>query len=349
MQETFTVDDQEYCHYAAQGPTFASIAERDAAGRDYVFHQRVRNDEGGIPTHTEQQGIEQLDSFLSRVADVAAHTENNLLRDEVEAFRQNLVFIGEPERAAAIDGMAHHILEKMERGEEIYIYYSNTRSEQYTALLLTERLEALLAPINKDALKEIHVSPSSRAIADQVATSNEQSAVIVVDDFALSGTRTRGGVTRMQDALLAKGFSQEQALDMIEANLIAARRKDSYKVSPVGDGKAEVPFRMFAYYAVDEYFDEDGKWRFYPGASVTGSHCSTDYGFESVIEDFNKALGLAGEPRQEVWLTNIRRPYDGATWSSDPDPEYLERTAHMEERFGIPSRGQRLESQINVN
>ena len=194
----------------------------------------------------------------------------------------------------------------------------------------------MLSSVNEDALKEVHVSHSATAIAEQAAKSKESPAIIVVDDFAITGVRIGGAAKKMWLALLEQGYTQEEAHNLIEVDVMAARRKEAYTYNSGERGNVNLPFHLFAHYAVDEYTNSEGEWYFNPGISVTGSHCSTDYGFERVLGDFANVLKRAGEPNEAVWLTYIRRPYEDATRSgSTIDQAYLQRLTHMEDQFGI--------------
>lgn len=334
--ELSTIGIREYTT-GAPAPRFNEIVHTNPDDRNEELKRRVWSTTEPEQQFTEKEGLLQLDAFLDEVQSVAERTENTELTEEVTAFRDNLVFVGEIEMHTAVDGIAQRILERMQKGHEIYIYFANTRSEQYIAILLAERLEALLRPINRDALGEIHLSRDDLAIAQHIRRSKEFSSIFVVDDFSLSGVRIKGDVGTMQASLLKEGFTQAQALAMIEADLIASDENMTYEVPDVTQQGQYVPFPVFSYYGVPEYKNSQGQWFFHPGVSITGAHCATDYGFENVIKGFNEALKKAGSSEVTVLLTDLYKPYGAINrQGTEFDRRYKSRVTRMEQLFPLP-------------
>jgi|SRR6185437_15393693 len=342
MAETLTDIAPNY-QFVEHGPILPQVLQELDGRNEPIARSPRKLDEPSIEL-TERECLVQLDSFLTRVENIAASSNNERLDHEVKAFRDNLVFIGAPERAKAIDAIAARIIEKMAQGDEIYFYYQSTRSEQYVSLLVIERLTQLLTELNPDALHEIHFSNSPYAIAQHIRNGKEKASVIIADDFAISGIQIRGNVGNMVAGLVHSGYTREEALRMVEVNLIAsAARPDDYRLYPNKEGSAP-PFQVFSYYAVPEYRDENGIWWFHPGVSMTGAHSTGDYGFEQVLKHFQKELvqsdqwdATGMESYTDLLLARIKRPYDPSDPTSmDKDPEYAARITRAEQLSPLP-------------
>lgn len=67
---------------------------------------------------------------------------------------------------------------------------------------------------------------------------------------------------------------------------------------------------IFSYYSVPEYEDDEKRWVVFPGVSMTGSHSSSDYGFETELEEIQKYLKDNKIGRDLPLLHMIKRPYE---------------------------------------
>jgi len=320
---------QEGLRYATEGPKFDQIAA-DSLPRDALITDRYTGQE-----FTEREGIHSLDTWLHQVYERAIAADDRATVELVDAFRANLVYIGSNELDTAIDNMAGHILEAVTAGRESYIYYANDRSERHIALLLAERLSTIISEVNTDLYDEIHMSRVDSVTAAKVASKGDKSVkIFVVDDFVLSGVRIRGAASNAVAELVRQGIDEAEAVGIVEALVVAAKRApESYEVSARHeDGDvARYPLPMYAYYGAPQYTDGDGHYLVDSGASITGSHCSTDYGFTSVVDQLHRKypdINISGLPIQ------IQRPYDAPLGSSQASA-YEARVAKAQRQFPL--------------
>lgn len=267
---------------------------------------------------TEQEGLENLLFFLDETIRLANEVNNTEVAKTAKGFKENLVYIGENELKEAISEMVKYLIKKIEQGQDIYIYIFNHRSEKYIAIRILDEFHKQTA--DKENLREkMHFSRDYTKIAKKIMEDKINNPhVIIPDDFILSGTRISNSANILQ-ALIEQGMSPEKATSSIEAMVIGSRdRKILISNKRKDPNKTVDEFRLniYSYYQTKEYFDENGKWCVFPGISLTGSHCSTDYGYEDELlklkkfhEEHNNEINTRGLP------VNIERPYS-ATWPS---------------------------------
>ena len=101
----------------------------------------------------------------------------------------------------------------------------------------------------------------------------------------------------------------------------------------------ERDLRVFSYYGIPEYTNSEGKQVVFTGVSLTGSHSSTDYGFETELENFQRYLKENGVDRDLPLLHGVVRPYDMADGSLSryKDEELQERWESVQKKYGIKS------------
>jgi len=133
--------------------------------------------------------------------------------------------------------------------------------------------------------------------------------VAVCDDFVLSGTRMRGFAGRIFDELLKNGVDPTRAQEIVEANVVAISGVFIGRTISLGieDTCTKRPLRIFSYYFSPEYRDSVGRWVFFPGVSLTGSHSSVDYGFEEAIRELMERFPYLDCPPP---LCELKRPYE---------------------------------------
>lgn len=303
-----------------EGPRFSKIIA-DEVNRENRIASTVVGDETDWKRirrdFTEREGLTNLQVFIDKTIETAGnHGDEDIMRTAV-ALKENLAYIGEPELHEALKGIAAHVIELAKANQHIYICPVGLRSERYIALRIMEELD-IVTEKTPELKQLLHFSESSKTIAKACKDNLYNCSVIVPDDFAVSGVRIRGFAGQMFRNLVEEGIPPEKAASIIKATLVAMPVRDqydkeSYSLSTEisGGGRSDkYPLEVYAYYGVKEYRDKNGKWYVHPGISLSASHCSVDYGFETEIERFHKYLHDQGVKIDMPLLGHINRPYE---------------------------------------
>lgn len=274
----------------------------------------------------EEQGLEDLEAYVKKVIEVADETGHPEMAESARSFLENLTYIGKPELAEAVSGIASHLVEVARSGNDVYIYYANSRSEQYITLLTMEEVLRLTDGAF-EIRKRFRISDAPHQIAKSCRLTEKKSLVAILDDFVISGTRIRTGAHRMFSHLVKSGFSPNEAQEMVEANVVAAPTSISIYVGTTN----EKPLKFRSYFKIKERHDPQSNYR----VSFTGAHCSVDYGFETEIGRYDEFLKKNMPLDQEVpvpLLYGITRPYG---WEKDGyiDPGLQERWKKVFSQF----------------
>lgn len=280
---------------------------------------------------TESEGLKDLITFLDRVERKASEVGDNELRNLVVAMREHIAFIGDREFIEATDAIAQRMIDMINTGKQVYVDLIKLRSERYTCLRILESFHALTedVPELRRNVKLGRAWEVAEACADNIANSH----IVVPDDFGVSGNRISGATFLMQDELRKCGISANDALRSIEATLIAMPQE-------IVQGRLEVRdqlFNLFAYYGVPEYRDPTGVQYVFTGVSMSGAHCSVDYGFETELDRMYRFMKDHGESVDVPLLAHIKRPYESAPHASEhfANPDLQARWDTMVETYGL--------------
>lgn len=314
--------------FFAEGPKFKDILH-DSVDRSNHLSSEVRPpplvnrflwrevpDGERARTFTEREGLGDLDVFLETTIDTARNVGDTEVLDRATFIRDNLVFIGENELQEAINGIAERAISAVSQGQDVFIATVGLRSERYISLRVLEQIDQLTAD-NPKLRKRIHFSENIEEIAQKLKSLDGKGKIVIPDDFAVSGNRVEAFAGRVFDGLLSQGYSPEEAMFLIEVNVITdVDKSDSNKTDrhilrrQLDNGEQfEQAINVFSYYHVNYPRRPDGGTHVMGGA-MTGSHASVDYGFEMPMEDFQRFLFENGIKLQNPLLTRIKRPYD---------------------------------------
>lgn len=307
------------------GPTLSEVIAKETP-RDNKINSILQDDTTDWKKvgreFTEREGLQDLSNFLDLTVQRAQQTNATDTLKEATALRDNLVYVGESELQEATAGLAEHVKSRVEQGKSVFLYIAGNRSERYISMRIMEEFDAITED-NQDIRRHVRFSNNPDTIAEQVAQ-NPNSEVMIPDDFVFSGSRIQESNGKMERALQKAGNTQK-----VETLLIAAP-SDKYtsETMPVD--------KITAYYGLKT---EPLKNLVFTGIAVTGSHCSTDYGFEAPIRDFQKFLKDNGQEVQTPLLMNIVRPYDNestsATFVGYKDPELQQRWGKIERKYSL--------------
>jgi len=308
---------EERLKFIKEGPKLADLLS-DGSPRDNKISSTNNFEYPKVPrSFTEREGLEDLSRFIDTTAQAAEQKGDSKMAETASKFRENLVYVGEKEMSEAAGFFANRVMESARGGENIFLFAAQKRSESYVSLRLLEEVDRLTAD-QPELQGRIHFSDNDSKIASMIRQIGGKSRVILPDDFSISGTQIDQTAGRIVNNLIRHGFSAEQAAGMVELDLIADKlasesgaSRHVLRVGPVG-GEKSLPINAVSYFTVPEYKREDGSWVVYPGVSVTGSHASSDYGFESAVEDFSRFLQQNGGVVKVPLLYNVNRDYETA-------------------------------------
>lgn len=279
-------------------------------------------------TITEKEGLSNLREFLDKTVVLATQNQNLEIAKKAVLLRENLAYIGEPEFAQAVQGIAQHLLDQVRAGKEIYLYVAQPRSELYVTIRILEELDYLTEE-SPHLRQKVHFSERRSDIA--TACLNKQDFLVVVaDDFTVSGSRIRAAAGSVVDGFHQAGIPPETIFSHLEANLIAARLPEK------DENNERQELRVFAYYAVPEYKDDQGQRVVFSGISATGSHSSTDYGYEITLQEFQEFWQNEGKIFDKPLPIHIQRPYETQDrGSSYKDPHLQKRWEKIQAKYGL--------------
>ncbi len=215
---------------------------------------------------TESEAVTKVIAFLKFVGKTAMDHNDNSVVENANLFLENLRYIGKKELDTAVNYFAEKTNEDISAGQKVGFYIPPSgRSELYITYRILEQMK------RKSSGAYFTFNPNS-------ITQNTDK-VCIADDFAISGTRIRSFYTSLVE-------SNPNYHGSIECMLIAAPKTfDSKSIS-----SRERP-TVTTFYGIDEYRNSQGKGITIGGKiSVTGSHCATDYGFKTNIEEFHDYL-----------------------------------------------------------
>jgi len=282
----------------------------------------------------EKEGLEDLLVFVDKTIDTAATNGDKQMEEEARLFKENLVFVGERELKEATIGIAKHLIEVAEKGKNIFIYWSNFKSERYISLRILEEIDYLTEEL-PEIRSKFKISNGSQRIAKECKDLLGNCLVAVPDDFIVSGTKIGGFATGMYDSLVKAGYSPDKASEMIEADVIATTTHFEDFTIMIGQER-ERGLKIFSFYKAEEYRNSKGEWAVSSGASFTGSHCSTDYCFENELERFSEYLESKNIKLNTPLLTNIIRPYTiNMQTRKYEDSELQAKWENVQRKYGI--------------
>jgi hypothetical protein len=274
---------------------------------------------------TEAEGLRGLDSFLSDVINTPGVRDDARLI--AESMRDNLTFIGAKEYTEAAAGIAASWKESLRSNPEqqlCVVVGKIAEGGKYTGRDGEDQLKSdtyLLDSVLDNFSDEELATYRGRLVLneEQLTSGPENVKVIVLDDWAISGSQLSGVVNDFVVAHPEHAGSVEVQLvvateDRIKRGTLQEPDKSGYE-SPA----STVPVR--AYYMAHNA--DPGLGRLDGDAHITGSHCSSDYYFEDhlsyILLELNKARFKARQPGERMrprsmpLMTNIVRPYRKAT------------------------------------
>jgi hypothetical protein len=301
-----TIQGKEKFVYIKEGPKLREILdhpiprnnELTSIKYDETSRKRIET------TFTEKEGIANLKNYIEKVNTFAIQSpdqESQNISQLAKSFEENIVFLGEHELQEAVHGIAQHIIDIAQKGKTVYLYPYQDRSPQYITLRILEEIDS-----NTEEFPEIRnrikLERNASKIAKECVLNPNDSKIVVPDDFALSGTKIRGGMGRIYHELIEKGIEPD---GMIEATLVATPIRNGVNL----EGLTKYG-TVFSYYGIPEVKNPNGGWMFDSGVALTGSWCSADYGFQTTIGRLQSYTNSYQENLPYPYLFNIKRPYE---------------------------------------
>ncbi len=328
-----SVSEQKLTVYSMDPPRFKSLTEKARIGERYGDRSNPRiNGEVGfnhvfcpdgdkpvrietLERNRELEGVVELSSFIQLTKALALNKGELEIAQMAQVLEDTLVFIGEDEANFGIELIKQRLQKEVSGGKKVWVSGEGFRSERYFSLLLMRAL-------HKDGLTMENVRYLNREdkIGEEVSVSlrnGDKVKVVKVDDFCLSGVQAVGMLSGLGNSLIEADIPEGKIGNIVEYNSLAMK---TYKNEGIKTYYGEVP--VFSVFGVPPFVDVNGT-RYSQG--ITGSHCSTDYGFSDVI-------GRMGEFLQEkCWLTikmptlsKIVPPYENVENSGRFRDQYLQ-------------------------
>lgn len=262
---------------------------------------------------TEQESLQALRDFM----ELRAIIKDEECAKKLEDMSEHLTFIGEKEYHEAANGIAQYWKSLLTENKSLQVCVITgevAKSPEYhdknTGTAQVKSDEYLLNTILQSFSDEERAEYYGRLVLheDDITASPEDTRVILLDDWMLSGSQLAGTYI---DLLLR----HPELVNSIEAQLLVASRDRIENgltlYEPVTCAESQLPIR--AYYQAHD--TEHSRL----GAYITGFHSSTDYDFETVIGNAVQDLHQQGYTAVNMPpATNIVRPYraEGVTRES---------------------------------
>jgi len=303
--------------YVEDMPDLSEAALDETRTTHFRYHpsdQPARNEDNPSPATelTEWQGLEALLTFLDE-STAYYHSlpeptaEQKKLAEEATTMRTKLSFLGEKELEEATRGIAlvwkNYLAEDTNR--QICVPIGTIRTHEPEAQRKSN--EYLFERIIDEFTDAELAQYGQRIVIDpeHIKSKPEDTRIILLDDWTISGIQLNSGVRKVSQALDPK-YKQRIEINLLVATEEQIRREREWQ------GKG-LPLK--AYYRANERPDHVPAPFRTSCPLVTGIHSSVDIGFEEtifkIVADRNRHLDsqhlLTAPP-----LTNIERQYKDA-------------------------------------
>jgi hypothetical protein len=303
------------------------IKTHDQRGGATLPFQRI--DREAVHSQTEENHLRRLKGFLDMVTAEASKDgseEGRRAQADVRKLTEQLVYIGEPEFKQATEGLADHWKSLAESGYDVVVLSLKDRSERYVDINAFEAL-ARLTEGRSDLRQKIKISDTYPADMAERIKAGDKVRYILADDFPISNGEMKIEISNLRKHFNDQVIEENKIGDFMEVNFLArmpekGQSNDTF-VAMLAD--RDLPVDCYSYYEVPES----------PGGypSITGSHSSSDYGYESFIGYLDKYLQDRGMERSVDLPQRIIRDYEHQGGVYD-DPELEARWQKVKANWG---------------
>ena len=269
---------------------------------------------------TEHDGLVEIQEFLNTTIAVAGQDETaQQLQEKAEILLNSLNFIGKKEFDEATsfiaDALRNYLNSSADNrlfviAEATNVYKADeTRPETEPPKSNQFVLDSVLSNFSDAELT--HYADRIQLNPNELNGPVESSRVIVLDDWTLSGSQ-------IWQSVLARGDSIKPFLmaGHVEAHLVAAT------TNRIASGIPGLPVGIHAYYAANH--TNNPIFRSSHGATITGSHSASDYGFSVELDTMERYLQSHGETKEIPMLANPVSTYRNMTIDSFPNISRLD-------------------------
>lgn len=296
------IDGYEIGHCVREAPVFSEMADdpsrineiecvvstKDPALENSAFVQDRR-------VLTEHAALQQLLQFLKDGHN--SQPDSGFYSDMID----NLTYIGEKEYAEAVRGIALYWKWFLDKDSEHQLY-AGTAVSRYEGRVKSDKymLDRILGQFSDDEMEKY----KGRLLinTDDITQVNpEKVKVVLLDDWTISGSQLKGGYSNFVERNIQLASSIEIQLIAASAERVARGLEELEYVPESGHPKEEhVPIVTRAYFIAHKAHSNDPNS---PGARISGSHSTVDFGFGSEI------FGRLGSTNIIPGLTHVIRPY----------------------------------------
>lgn len=261
---------------------------------------------------TEKDAVTNIVEFIESVKKESLGVDEEI-HESSSAFGENLRYIGQGEFNKAIDYFADDVWKTISQGQRVIFLVPGDRSEFFVTANILNSLRRQRSGNLRSVVRY------TRSL-DDIPKNMGDLKLFVADDFVLSGTRIRTQSGRLE-------HRRPDLLKHLEFLILGCNTQvNTSDFTLMGE-----PIPINAYYGVSPYFNSSGSQVVHGNVSITGSHCSTDYGFENPIFSYGTFLEQKGITYEKKLPIDIQRPYETDRRGNYRDPSFAQMVGDIKE------------------
>jgi hypothetical protein len=286
--------------FIKEAPNFLSQADDATRLNPITYVNKIQdalgtNTEGReSATLTEHESLVGLRDFLQDIS----NTDDNNFSKMADSMLENITFIGKREYDEAAEGIADQWRQRLRANPDLQLCVITGKIDPFKVKSDAYLFDNILKNLSEDEITEF----GSRIITDvlELTAEPEDAAVVVLDDWTISGQQLVGTASTMAQA-------NPKYKSKIEIQLVAAteqRIREGLPARAYDNQFAEMRTLFMpvkAYYKANNAHENTARSS---GAHITGAHCAVDYDFNNEIGHMSAKFNRDMPP-----ATNIVRPY----------------------------------------
>ncbi len=287
--------------YAQQAPRLATQLGDSSRSKLFIpYKSRAGATRTPDAPMTESEGLDQLADFLLETVEV---TRSKEAQRKAESIAEALSFIGEPEYLEAVQGLANYWKHLLDSNPDLQLCILTEvgRLERYREKPGQKSdigvRSDILATFSDAELA--HYSGRIVGSLDDVTSQPEDTKIILVDDWSISGKQMRDVCRELLHVplFLSRAIAGEVEIDLLAASKPHLRNG----LLLPGSGIGHIPVRSFF-----RAFSAQGVFH-NAKVHLTGLHSTVNWGFKDPIIDLSK---ITKKNRPVPSLARIQGPHE---------------------------------------